>query len=218
MEGRILFSESGGRKLPLRSDAAVLINDHERGVEMAAPSLGGNYGSIPWLSWIEEKLASIEVIATLMVFLPMLLLMVVQVIFRYILHVALPWSEELIRYMFVAASFLGAALVARERSHISIDVFDSLLDLVKDHKTRERVDYAVWLFADVVTMGILAVFGWLTYKYFNTMRTTEQISPAMEMPVAWVVGIMLVGVCLMLFHYAVKVINNTIGYGRKGEV
>jgi TRAP-type C4-dicarboxylate transport system permease small subunit len=185
---------------------------------MAGPNLGGNYGSIPWLTWIEEKLASVEVFLTFLAFLPMLLLMVVQVIYRYVLHIALPWSEELIRYMFVAASFLGAALVSKERSHISIDVFDSLLELIKEHKTRETINYVIWLFADIVTLGILLVFGWLTYKYFNTMRVTEQISPAMEMPVAIVVGIMLLGVCLMILHYAVKIINNTIGYGRKGEV
>jgi TRAP-type C4-dicarboxylate transport system permease small subunit len=185
---------------------------------MASQNRGGNYGSLPWLAGVEEKLASVEQFITLLAFAPMLLLMVVQVVFRYMLEVALPWSEELIRYLFVAASFLGAALVSKERSHISIDLFDSLLDMVKGHKTREMISYSVWLLADVTSMGVLVVFAWLTYKYLNIMRMTEQLSPALELPVAVVVGVMLLGVCLMIFHYAVKIINNTFGYGRKGEV
>lgn len=44
-----------------------------------------------------------------------------QVVFRYFLGDPLVWSDELGRYLFVWASFLGWIIAARRRSHLSID-------------------------------------------------------------------------------------------------
>ena len=45
-----------------------------------------------------------------------------QVGFRYFLGDPLVWSDELARYLFVWASFLGWIIAARRRSHLSIDM------------------------------------------------------------------------------------------------
>lgn len=45
-----------------------------------------------------------------------------QVVFRYFLDSPLVWSDELARYLFVWASFLGWIVAARRRSHLSIDM------------------------------------------------------------------------------------------------
>jgi TRAP-type C4-dicarboxylate transport system permease small subunit len=45
-----------------------------------------------------------------------------QVVFRYCLGDPLVWSDELGRYLFVWASFLGWIIAARRRSHLSIDM------------------------------------------------------------------------------------------------
>lgn len=55
------------------------------------------------------------------VFSLMVILIVIQVIFRYALAIALTWSEETARLLFVWATFLGAAVVGREKEHIRID-------------------------------------------------------------------------------------------------
>lgn len=54
-------------------------------------------------------------------FIVMLLITFIQVLCRYILYVALPWSEELARILFVTSVFLGIAIAARRREHIVVD-------------------------------------------------------------------------------------------------
>lgn len=185
---------------------------------MASPNRGGDYGRLPRLAWFEGKLAKVESFLTLSIFIIMLALMVVQVIFRYILEVALPWSEELIRFLFVATSFIGAALVSKERSHINIDIMDSLLGLIKNEQKREKINYWLWLMADITSLIVMSIFAVLTFRFLKIMHITEQVSPAMEFPVSVVVGTMLFGVCLMIIHYFFKIINNTFGFRQKREV
>jgi TRAP-type C4-dicarboxylate transport system permease small subunit len=45
------------------------------------------------------------------------------VFFRYALNQSLSWSDELVRYLFVWFTLLGAAVALREREHIRVDYF-----------------------------------------------------------------------------------------------
>lgn len=54
-------------------------------------------------------------------FAAMTLIIFLQVIFRYFLMQSLSWSEEVARYLFVWLTFLGASVVARSRSHITVE-------------------------------------------------------------------------------------------------
>ncbi len=44
----------------------------------------------------------------------MVVVVFLQVIFRFVIHASLPWSEELSRYILVWLSFLGAAIGVRK--------------------------------------------------------------------------------------------------------
>ena len=46
--------------------------------------------------------------------------MLLQIGFRYALNAPLTWTEELARYLYVWACYLGAAVALRRRSHIAI--------------------------------------------------------------------------------------------------
>ena len=50
----------------------------------------------------------------------MLFIIFLQVIFRYVLHHSLTFSEELARYLFVWTVFLGSAVVAKDNGHIVV--------------------------------------------------------------------------------------------------
>src|SRR6185295_14528954 len=51
----------------------------------------------------------------------MTVLVTIQVFARYVLNDTPPWSEELCRYLFVWASFLGACLAMRRAAHLGVD-------------------------------------------------------------------------------------------------
>lgn len=101
------------------------------------------------LNWY-RKIVSIITSASLVL---MTLLVILQVIFRYVFNNSLAWSESLAIYMQVYITFLGAALALRKGMHVGIDFF--LLKL--KGKVRLRVimfNYSlVALFSLVLLVG-----------------------------------------------------------------
>ena len=49
------------------------------------------------------------------------LLLFVNVVLRYFFHSAIFWVEEVLRYLFVWITFIGAATCVRQKAHISLD-------------------------------------------------------------------------------------------------
>lgn len=70
-----------------------------------------------WLKLVD----GIAEAAALTAFVAMMLATLLQVLARYVLHVALPWTEELARTLFVASMTVGIALAVRRREHIVVD-------------------------------------------------------------------------------------------------
>lgn len=54
-------------------------------------------------------------------FIVMMLAVLAQVLFRYVLEVSAPWTEELARLLFVQSMLLGMALAVRFNEHIIVD-------------------------------------------------------------------------------------------------
>jgi TRAP-type C4-dicarboxylate transport system permease small subunit len=69
------------------------------------------------LQFVEKIL---EVI-TMVGFIGMLLSTGGQVVFRYVLRISVPWTEELARILFISTMFLGIAIAIRENEHIVVD-------------------------------------------------------------------------------------------------
>lgn len=59
---------------------------------------------------------------TALAFIAMVLLVFYQVLTRYLLHNPSYWSEEIVSFIFVWMSLLGASLVLSERNHMNIPV------------------------------------------------------------------------------------------------
>lgn len=54
-------------------------------------------------------------------FLVMCISLILQVVFRYVLQIIAPWTEELARFACIWSTFLCAAICFEERAHIKID-------------------------------------------------------------------------------------------------
>jgi TRAP-type C4-dicarboxylate transport system permease small subunit len=86
--------------------------DHASGVNRGAavPSLAG-------LTALLDRVACRICIA---LFAAILITMVLQVAFRYVLATPLTWTEELARYLYIWACWLGAPIAMRRGNHIVI--------------------------------------------------------------------------------------------------
>ncbi len=170
-----------------------------------------------WLLTLDRMLASIETIVATLIFIMMLSFMVVQVSARYFLEIPLPWSEELIRYLFVATSFIGAAAVCKYNEHIEINLIDSFVDKVKSEKRKAMVVRWQRMAADIFSLITLLVFAWYSYGFVMRLMESDQRSPAMDFPTYIVAGVMLLGVWLMIAHYIVKLLDNTLNGTRQNS-
>jgi TRAP-type C4-dicarboxylate transport system permease small subunit len=56
--------------------------------------------------------------AVLTAFVTMLVLVIAQVFFRYLLQVSVPWTEEAARWFYAWQIFLGSAIAAKEGLHL----------------------------------------------------------------------------------------------------
>lgn len=113
-----------------------------------------------------------------------------QVLFRYVLHLPLFWTEEFARYCLVWGSLLGAAGALKRKEHIAVTFFLE--------RFPAGVAGALTMLAQVSVALILAVMTWGGIKL--VVITSAQISPALRIPMAVPYLALPVGSVIMLFH------------------
>ncbi len=69
----------------------------------------------------------IEDIVSFLIFQSLALILITQVVSRYIFDSPLGWTEEIARYLLVIVSFLGAAIGLRRNTHIAFRYFHRFL-------------------------------------------------------------------------------------------
>ncbi len=117
-----------------------------------------------------------------------LVLVLLQVFFRYVLNESLFWAEEAVRFSMVWSTLLGSALVARDRAHIRIDVVENLLP----PGIRRGLDIVLDLLMIAFCL-ILMVTG-LQFAGRSMMQT----SPSLDLPMWAVYGAMPLGAVLQV--------------------
>ncbi len=117
----------------------------------------------------------------------------VNIIGRYAFSASLYWAEEVTRYSFVWATFIGAACAYRQRGLVSMSVFV--------HMMPERLKYHVGLLLDAV-MGVF-LFISLAYGVKLTMAVQAQRSASLEISMSIVyICIPLTCLFMLIFNLA----------------
>ena len=104
------------------------------------------------LNRIEQLVVGLEKAIMLLTSGLMMVAVVLQVFFRYVVSLSVPWTEELSIICFVVMVFYGAALASYHGRHLGIR---NLVDLLG-----ERVYVTVWIFqklALVIFLGLVMV-------------------------------------------------------------
>jgi len=151
-----------------------------------------------------EKIGSTVLTA---LFLVMTAVGFIQVICRYFLQLPLSWSEELVRYLFVWITFLGAGVATAQNLHIEIDVLSTIL-AQKPPKRRERIDRTFRIISAFLLLIFLGYYAYLAGDFLWKIHGLKQTSTAMEVNMLWPMSAVLVGGLLMLFHYLARIIRD----------
>lgn len=164
-----------------------------------------------------NALRGIEYWVTVPLFVLMLVLMILQVICRYILEIPLSFSEELCRYLFVCCTFLGAAIATAERGHIEINFTELAIDrFIKDQTEKIKAGIFMNVVRDLGTIVCLSLVAYETYSLVVDQFKMGQVSTAMLMPFWIVTGSMFLGLALCILHSVGLIILNVSGRGPMG--
>ncbi|MGL4207867.1 MAG: TRAP transporter small permease [Candidatus Adiutrix sp.] len=137
----------------------------------------------------------------------MIVIIFLQVFFRYVVTYSLPWSEELARYLRTWVVFIGASMGAREGVHIGVSAFVNAMP-------KGFQKFAV-IFSGLCSVGFgltLSYIGFLAVRHIYNMG---QISPAMEIPM-WIAYLpIFVGSLFMALRFGQAMVEQFINFNRQ---
>jgi len=124
------------------------------------------------------------------IFSSMVVVVILQVFFRYVVQASLSWSEELSRYFFVWIIFLAASICFKKDDHIAIEFF-----LFRLSPNVQRYIRGIIKCAELGFVVILIYYG---FKVVNVVK--YQISPAAGISMSVVYLSLPISGTLMLIH------------------
>lgn len=113
-----------------------------------------------------------------------------QVIFRYVLNNSISWAEEFCRYLFVWTVFFGSAVGFLHKKHIGIDLLKKFIP--------EKYEKYYALFINFIVIVFLIFLTKVGYGF--AMRSFDQPSPAMQIPIGYIYMAVPLGSIVMVIY------------------
>lgn len=141
------------------------------------------------LKRISDFVNKITIVVTVILVGILVFIVLLQVVFRYILAIGLPWVDELSRYINVWVALLGASIVFKYNGHVGISFFTNFLS--------DRA-FKIFKFITKIIM-LLFLFAALYYSY-NFIVTSRSITPGMQISYKWPKSSIFTGLGIMIVH------------------
>ena len=139
------------------------------------------------LSWFLKNPLEVA-LCSLLISIVMLTFM--QVLFRYVFHASLAWTEELARFIFMWLAALASAYAFKTKSHFALRFMVERLS----KQGQKFISFVV-----VVIMAVfLVLFTWKSIEY--TILMSGQIAPSTGFSMAVPYSSAIVGGALMLYY------------------
>lgn len=117
-----------------------------------------------------------------------------QVIFRFLLHNALNWPEEVCRYLFIIVAYLGAVVTMKRGRHLRVDILLSI-----SGPAMKRLFNVITYLGSLLYCVICCGASWVLMLEIKSM---DQMAASISLPV-WITWIP-IPVCFALMAlYAV---------------
>ena len=143
-----------------------------------------------------------EIAGLLMVGITVVLML--QVITRYVLNDPLAWTEEVSRHMFVWMVFFGASGAIRDRTHIAVDLVSA--------KLPPRTRLAVKLGSNILVLFFL--FNLLYWGTRSVGRMWGLSTATLQIPVGLVYTVFPVTATLMIVRTLIQMRQDVVAKGR----
>ncbi len=122
-----------------------------------------------------------------------------QVASRYLVQSPSSFTDELARYLLIWISMLGASYAVGKRMHLSIDLLSTKLN--RQHNA--RLNTLIYIIVALFSLMVMVLGGSrLVYITF----TLHQISPALEVPMAFVYSVLPIGGLVIIFYSIINIL------------
>lgn len=138
------------------------------------------------VDWVENIMVVILMLVATVV-------AIVQVVARYVFNNSLYWSEELILYSLITMSFLAASMGVRYAAHISVEMLYAFAG--------PRLTRVLKYVATLLGFAFAATLVYYGGRLFINTSNMGQLSPAMQVPVAYIYLPIPVAGAFMLVRY-----------------
>jgi TRAP-type C4-dicarboxylate transport system permease small subunit len=128
----------------------------------------------------------------------MTLVILIQVFFRYVIYLPVPWTAELAKYLMVWMGMLGAVAALRQGRHIGVRVLVERLP-------SGTYDYVVPL-VQAAEIGFLILLAWQGWEFMTF--NLGQNSPAMEIPMLVPYAAIPVGCVMMALNVVADILQD----------
>lgn len=137
-------------------------------------------------------------------FFVMVIVVFLQVIFRFVLDQPLAWTEELSRYLLVWITFLGAGYAMSVKAHPSVELL------------YEKANSYVKKFMMVLSTAVTVFFFWqITTNSLEFIgRSMMQTSPALQIPMGYIYFVIPIASLLFILN----LLYVTVSEWRRGAV
>ena len=135
----------------------------------------------------------IVAIATTVSFLVMILVVLLQIVSRYLFPISIHWTEEAARFSFLYTVAFAAGLATRDKTYVNVDLIPLMI------RGRARVVLEVVL--DVVTIIFLWVVAWHSLRLVRIGAI--QTSASLRVPMSWIFLVTTI-IPISMSYYAIR--------------
>ena len=138
-----------------------------------------------------------------------LVIMVVQVIARYVFNASLIWAEELCRYILIWISFLFIGIAYQRGELVTVDAVTMRLAPKAQYGLKVAVTIPVLIFLWLMVTNSHAFFGRFAVQTIPAMDFIWQalgIGESANISILWVYYSVTIGSALLIVHIAVSLV------------
>ncbi len=157
------------------------------------------------MKWLDEHFEE----AIMVVLLALIsCVMMAQIIARNVVN-SMTWPEEFSRYCYIWTVFLSLGYTIKKGNMLKVGIIMDLLP----QKVRRTIEILV----NIIILAVFVVFFRYSITYTNILRTTGQLSPAMQIPM-WIMYLStIIGFGLASIRSAQEIVSNVRNFNVKAQ-
>jgi TRAP-type C4-dicarboxylate transport system permease small subunit len=128
------------------------------------------------------------------------IVIVQEVVRRFVLNFSSAWGEEAARYAFIYLGWIGAAYAVRERAHIRFDIVLQRLD--------RRGRSLLFIFSELATIAFACIaLYWSMHTILQLLQFGAE-TPVLRVNKAWFEAAVPIGFALVVFRSAQGIVRD----------